>query len=526
MEAATVRERSVSLYARKMAAAQPTPFPWHRHVPRLGTGQEFAALRSLLENCEYSNEGLCRRLGVDDLDKYVPQPAAELIARPIDDTLAALMRLFYHSVFAEETDIAAAMPEGSLALLDALGLISREPAPPGMIYGASAILPAAGFLTVCDRGNHAPDGNRCDLPADVVYPAIFDTTRKFLEGLPDSPCDAMLDLGTGTGIAAMLGARSAQHVWATDITERSALYAEFNRRLYGLENLTVLTGDLFAPVEGLTFDRIVIHPPYVPAKPSQTQLVFRDAGEDGEQIIRRTIQELPRYLRPGGRFYCLLMATDRENETFEDRMRKWLGDVQPEFDIVVAARSLQSPREFLAQLITAGRVDSPNIPVLLEVWKATKTQALVYAAVLMERHTEEARAITRRVQTGAGYTGRHLEWLLEWEKSLRRPEQLQALLEGNPMLAPDCELHVVSRMREGVLCAEEFTFQCHGPFRSRARCDGGIAQVLMQCDGSAPARAIFSAAKSAGLIPEGATAEEFAALLGSFASEGILRVPD
>ena len=165
------------VYPREMTAAHPIMFPWHRQAPRLGTGEEFAALRRLLEESGYSNEGLCRRLNVDDMDKYVPPPAGELIARPLEDPLDALMRLFYHSVFAEEAAVTRALPDGGLALIDSLGLVSRSPAPPGMVFGASAILPAAGVLTVCDRGNHGPDGNRCDLPADVVYPAIFDTAN-------------------------------------------------------------------------------------------------------------------------------------------------------------------------------------------------------------------------------------------------------------------------------------------------------------------------------------------------------------
>ncbi len=505
-----------------MTAATPTTYRWHRQAPRLGTPEQFAALRRLLEGSGYSYEGLCRRLNVDDLDKYAPPPAAELIARPMEDALDALMRLFYHSVYAGEDAVARALPEGGFVLIDALGLVARDPAAPGMVFGASAILPAAGLLTVCDRGNHGPDGSRCDLPPDVVYPAIFDTTRKFLEGLPEAPCDALLDLGTGTGVAGMLGAARARHVWATDITGRSVQFAEFNRQLYALENMTVLEGDLFAPVEGLTFDRIVIHPPYVPAR--QSTLVFRDAGEDGEQIIRRTIQDLPRFLRPGGRFYSLLMATDREGETFEDRIRRWLGAEQADFDIVVGARSLQSPREFLAQLISAGRIDSPNVPILLDLWKTTKTQILVYAAVLIERHAGDAATVTKRVLTGVGFRGRHLEWLIEWEKALRRPEQAEMLLNCRPALSPDCELHTLTRMREGRLREEEFTFESRSPFRSRCRCDSGLARVLLGCDGAATTREHYEHAHGAGLIPEGAGAEEFACVLGAFVSDGILRM--
>jgi SAM-dependent methyltransferase len=503
-----------------MASAHPILFPWHRQAPRHGSPEEMAALRRLLEGAGYSMEGLCERLGVDDLDKYVPPPAAELIARPLGDALDALIRLFYHSVFAEESAVARALPEGGAALFDSLGLVSREPAPPGMIFGAVAILPAAGFLTVCDRGNHGPDGNRCELPGDVVYPAIFDTTRKFLDGLPDSPCEAMLDLGTGTGIAAMLGTRCAKRVWATDITERSAHFAEFNRLLYGMDNMTVLAGDLFAPVEGLTFDRVVIHPPYVPAK--QSKLVFRDSGEDGEQIIRRTIQELPRFLRKGGRFYSLQMATDREGESLEQRVRKWLGPEEPEFDIVVGARSIQSPREFVATLLFAGRLETTDIASLLELWKQTKTEAMVYAALLIERHAENAPAITKRTLAGKGYTGRHLDALLDWEKSLRCPETAERILESRPALTPGCEVHVTSRVHEDGLRAERFTFEVWEPFHSRCRCDHGLAQVLMGCDGNSTVREQYERARSAGLIPEGASVEEFAVVLGAFAGDGVL----
>jgi SAM-dependent methyltransferase len=332
----------------------------------------------------------------------------------------------------------------------------------------------------------------------------------------------MLEIGTGTGIAAMLGARCARHVWATDITERSTRFAEFNRRLYGLENMTVAMGDLFAPVEGLTFDRIVIHPPYVPAKKST--LVFRDSGQDGEQIIRRTIEELPRFLRPGGRFYSLQMATDREGETFEQRVRKWLGERAAEFDLALGARSMQAPPEFLGNLAFAGRVDTQNIEALLEMWKATKTVAMVYGALVIERHGEDRQAITRRAQAGNGYSGRDLERLLEWEQQMSRPENAERLLASKPALAPGCEVHTTSRIVEGRLCAEQFSFAVRGPFRTRAGCDAGLAQVLVSCDGAQTCRELYTRARNSGWIPRQATPEEFARMLASFAGEGVLRM--
>lgn len=69
---------------------------------------------------------------------------------------------------------------------------------------------------------------------------------------------------------------------------------------------------------------IVAHPPYIPD--GANKLLFRDGGEDGEQIFRRIVQGLPQYLKPGGRFYCVTTATDRENESLQDRVRGWLGE--------------------------------------------------------------------------------------------------------------------------------------------------------------------------------------------------------
>jgi hypothetical protein len=169
-----------------------------------------------------------------------------------------------------------------------------------------------------------------------------------------------------------------------------------------------------------------------------------------------------------------------------------------------------------------GRVNMTELPSLVELWTETKTVIVVYAAVLIERHAEDRRAITRRLQTGPGYSGRHLAQLLEWEKASGSPQFVEMLLRSRPALAPDCELHVISRMHEGRLCADEFTFEGRGAFRSRCRCDAGLAQVLMACDGKKTLLEHYENAKAAGSIPTEASAEEFAGVLGGFVGDGIL----
>ena len=498
-----------------MAAAQNSTGRWYEKLPELGSDEDFAGLRRVLQESGYTTEAVLERAHIDSIESYCAPPKG---GRAIQDPLDALIALFFDCGFVEERKLAAALPAESVPMLDRLGLLVRDPAPEGMVFAAAAILPAYGVLTACDRGA-APDGARIPYPPDVVYPPIFETTRRFLGELPSTPCEAMLDLGTGTGIAAMLGAPTAGHVWATDVTARSVRFTEFNRRMGGLENMTVGMGDLYEPVAGLTFDRIVIHPPYVPAKIRRSDHVFAVSGDDGEQVIRRTVEGLPQYLRPGGRFYSLQVATDRQGEDFEDRIRKWLGDGQAEFDVMLAVHSRRTPAEYLANDETRLVEERSN---WMELWERTRTTFMVYATLLIERHEEARRAVTRRAYKGAGYTGRDLEWILEWQKALGRPDHVEMLLECRPVARPENELLVVHRLRDGAFRREEFRLEIPGPFLLSLRCEDWLTELIPDCDGVRTWREHFERAKQDNIIREDVPVEEFARGLGVLVALGAL----
>jgi SAM-dependent methyltransferase len=321
------------------------------------------------------------------------------------------INLFRHCFYTRETEF----PADALRLLERLGLIASDNAPPGLIYSTAAILRVAGELIVCDRGG-APDYSDYPLPPDSVYPPIFDNVMRYLASLPSTSCDCFLELGTGTGIAAIQGARHAQHVWATDIVTRSVEFARLNCRLAGLDNVTVLEGDLCHPVEGLTFDRIAIHPPWAPSW--QSSFVFADGGDDGETILRRTIEGLPRVLRRGGRFYAHMSASDREGEPFEQRVRRWLGAGHSEFHVALRELSCTSTDEFLAQNLARGSIAQPDVPLWRELWKATRAEALFYGDMIVERCGEARKPVSVRIATG-DLAGRRLEEVLDSEAPFR-----------------------------------------------------------------------------------------------------------
>jgi SAM-dependent methyltransferase len=503
-----------------MAAAPAPPSPWFNKWPQLGTDEEFARLRSLFAEANYTVEGVCIRFGTTELGGFCEPPPG---GRPMNDTLDALIAFFFDCGFVEETRLSAALPPGTLGLFDSLGLISRDSAPAGTIYTTCAILPVFGVLTACDR-EAAPDRGPCRYPGDIVYPPVYHTTQRFRTELPTGKCDAMLDLGTGTGIAALLCAPNAGHVWASDILPRAQRFTEFNRRLAGFNNITSVQGDMYSAVEGLTFDRIVTHPPYVSSRIRKQGMVFAEAGDDGEQIIRRAIEGVPRFLRPGGRFHSLQVATDREGESFEQRVRKWLGPGNEEFDVMVAVHSRRSPLEFLGNPQIRSQFTLEGIREWVKLWEETQTEYVVYATLLIERHDQPRPMLTHRVEKGKGYSGRELEWLLDWLKQTIRPDHVDMLLNCRPLARPENEVCEIRRLGENGFQTEHYSLEIPGPFRSDLSCEQWLTEVVPLCDGTRTWREQYEHAVSAQLIRPEVPTDAFARLLGMLIAIGALKI--
>ena len=289
----------------------------------------------------YTEAAVCKRLGLHHLQDYLtlrPNPASP---HSIDDRLDLLVRLFLIGEVVQEQQMQTWIPAPVREAMTGLGLVTRYPGQPENWYATTALYPAYELWIASDRWT-SPELAPIRASADVVYPAITPNTAHFMETLPDDPCDSLLDLCTGSGVAAMRAASTyAQQVLATDITEAAQLSVEFNRLLNGIENLKVARGDLYEAAGEKTFDRILAHPPYMPSlKPAE---IYAYGGELGEELTRRVIEGLPKHLRPGGRFYCITAGPDLEGEPFETRVRSWLGEPGEEFDVFILERQLFDP---------------------------------------------------------------------------------------------------------------------------------------------------------------------------------------
>jgi release factor glutamine methyltransferase len=124
----------------------------------------------------------------------------------------------------------------------------------------------------------------------------------------------VLDLGVGSGaiLLAILSERPNAVGLGVDVSEEALAVARENASNLGLAGrAALLRGDWTAGLEDEGFDVVVSNPPYIASdaigalapevKDHEPRLAL-DGGHDGLDAYRRLAEEIPRVLRPGGRF--------------------------------------------------------------------------------------------------------------------------------------------------------------------------------------------------------------------------------
>ncbi|MBR1584483.1 MAG: peptide chain release factor N(5)-glutamine methyltransferase [Clostridia bacterium] len=165
-----------------------------------------------------------------------------------------------------------------------------------------------------------------------------------------SPGMRALDLCTGSGILgiALSKLRPGVQVTASDISADALALARENADALGAP-VRFVQGDLFAPVNGETFDLIVSNPPYIPAalrgklqaEVEREPALALFAGADGLDFYRRIAREAPGHLAPGG--WLLL-------EIGDDQFPAVQALLSPAFDGITLIRDMNGlPRVIRAE---------------------------------------------------------------------------------------------------------------------------------------------------------------------------------
>ena len=252
-------------------------------------------------------------------------------ARQRRDPAGYLVRLLMLGDAVTNDEARAGLGPFPIDALVSAGMVERS----GDGTGASLSSPyrmhlVDGIFIVCDdlaRGGEAVMG------AGETTAAIGFASRP--RGDATAPERVVADIGCGAGTLALLAARTAERVIATDVSARALVLTRVNAMLAGMANVEVRQGDLLEPLAGERVDRVVSQPPFVPRPPGEGEVPFLFGGARGDEIALRLIGGIASALTPGGR--AVMMAdwpiVDGDDAPIEARVRRALG--KGEFKVLV-----------------------------------------------------------------------------------------------------------------------------------------------------------------------------------------------
>jgi carbamoyltransferase len=503
---------------------------------RLGEAKDFKRVASLLNGSGFDEPSVCRALKIENLSR-VGQARSENadFGAAGSETLEVLVRLFLLLEAVGRDRVERTIDRAALNSLLALDLLRLcDPVPDA--YCASVFLcPVEGLLIASDRHLN-PDGSQPLPLPDAVFPAVFAGTLLFLRVISKKRVRDGLDLCSGSGVGALVMSKFADRSAACDITGRSVHFARFNALLNGCTNVEAIESDLYFAVEGRTFDLIVAHPPYVPSLPDDQ--VFRDGGQTGEELLRRIVEGLPGYLRPGGRFYCVSAGWETAEGPLEHRVRKWLGPAESQFDVVFAyGRQITSER--LAREL-AERSGSDDPGALLkwdQLFGSAGMQRLVYGALVISRRSEaecakgvKAPPLTLRTTLAEKSDGACFDWALDWYRWRAEREASaeleQAISNARPRFARDFRVDVAYMVREGTLVASDVVLKSDRPFEAATRVDLWVMPVVANFNGERTVAEVYQTARECSELPESLSFGDFTALVANMIGRGYLETDE
>ena len=157
-----------------------------------------------------------------------------------------------------------------------------------------------------------------DVPEDVYEPA--EDSFLFAENLTVNSGEDVLDVGTGSGILAIVAARYAKCVVAVDLNPFAIRIAKSNAELNRVsDKMAFLQADLFTALHSnAKFDVILFNAPYLPSEEGEaSSWIGRSwaGGASGREVVDRFIKTVAGYLKPNGRVLLMQSTLTGVEET-------------------------------------------------------------------------------------------------------------------------------------------------------------------------------------------------------------------
>lgn len=156
------------------------------------------------------------------------------------------------------------------------------------------------------------DGRPFVILPQVFNPALFEASTflaRTLASVPLARDACVLDLGTGSGLNAIVAAQQTPQVTASDINPAAVCCARINALLnHAADRIEVVKGDLFAPLGDRRFDVIAFNPPFFRGEPRD----WLDQAWRSPDVIERFAAELSQHLTADG--YALVIYSSLADE--------------------------------------------------------------------------------------------------------------------------------------------------------------------------------------------------------------------
>lgn len=222
-----------------------------------------------------------------------------------------------------------------------------------------------------------------------------------------------LDLGTGCGIQTFHLLHHAEHVTATDISDRALAFTRFNLLLNAgqlhlnpadLETrVSLRRGSLLDPVAGEEFELVVSNPPFVITPRSlgeaaADQFTYRDGGLPGDDIVASLVRSLPTVLTPGGTAQLLGNWEIPAGAAWADRPQSW---ASPASDVWLIQREQVSPEQYAETWLQDAseardrRLYQDSYAAYLDDFASRNVEAIGFGMIWLRRPADGAPVLTR-----------------------------------------------------------------------------------------------------------------------------------
>jgi Methyltransferase small domain len=459
------------------------------------TREDLEWLRERLRALSYDESTVCERLGAPSTAMLEPhQYPMYLHQRLVEPApLHTAIRLFLLQQEVGAAEAWEAFGQEGPARLTALGLV--DPTVEG-VRPRVDLFPYRGLWLATDRGDLCGEmgsGDPWGEPAqpDAVMALNLSSHALAQVTLPPGPgASRTLDVGTGCGVHALLAARRGGTAVGTDLNPRAVSFARFNAALNGIENVSFHVGDLYEPVAGQQFDRILVNPAFI-LSPERIFL-FRDGGERGEAMSYGAIAGAPAHLMEGGICQVVGEFPTIGGETFEERVAAWVA--ASGCDLLLLRFSAITAAEYAT--LYSQEPFGQSYAAFEEAWRArweafgrNGITEIVFGCVTLRRRGGRHWIVARPAPPIDVPIGERLAAFLDLKDRLSEPGFAATLLDRIPH--PPVGLHVTEKRRfDGQRWhEEEIAASVAGdPFVPELGLSPDTHRLLRACDGTRTVR--------------------------------------